>query len=137
MLRAAMPTPVSVSASLPARDYIRGETVVYGKIESAGGVRPTVRLRVSDRQVLRAHVTQAQCEDLAKKLYRQTALRGDATWDPIDGSVVYFRTEEIIPYEPTPILEAFAALRKVVGDAYDHIEDVDAYAESVRKGDAP
>jgi hypothetical protein len=32
MLRAAMPTPVS--ASLPARDYIRGETVVYGKIES-------------------------------------------------------------------------------------------------------
>lgn len=122
---------------VPAPEYQRGETVLYGKIERVGGVRPRVRLRISEREVISADVTEEQGRELGSKLYSEAALRGQATWDAQDGSIVYFRVEEILHYQRTKVSSAFDELRKAADGAYDRIEDVDLFASRVREGELP
>lgn len=122
---------------VPAPEYQRGETVLYGRIERVGGVRPRVRLRVSEHEVVYGDITEEQSRDLGSRLYSDAALRGLATWDAQDGSVVYFRVQEILHYHRGKVREAFKELRDVVGNAYDQIEDVDRYTQQVREGDLP
>ncbi len=129
--------PPEFGIDIPAPEYQRGETVFHGKIEWVGGVRPRVRLRVSDRQVVYGDVSEEQSRELGSQLYSHAALRGQATWDAQDGSVVYFRVEEILRYERVKVSGAFEELRKAVGGAYDQIEDIDLFASRVREGDLP
>ena len=96
-----------------------------------------MRLRVSEREVISADVTEEQGRELGRKLYSETALRGQATWDAQDGSIVYFRVEEILHYQRTKVSSAFDELRKAADGAYDRIEDVDLFASRVREGDLP
>lgn len=110
---------------VPPPEYQRGETTLYGKIERVGGVRPRVRLRVSQREVVYGDISEEQSRILGAKLYSDTALRGQATWDANDGSVVYFRVEEILDFERGSVRSAFDELREASGKAFDEIEDVD------------
>ncbi len=129
--------PSDYAVQVPQPDYQRGETVVYGKVERVGGVRPRVRLRVSSREVIYGDISEEQSRILGGKLYGDTALRGHATWDAQDGSIVYFRVDEILQYERVPVATAFEELRTAAAGAFDVIEDVDLFATRVREGDAP
>ncbi len=122
---------------VPPPEYQRGETTLYGKIERVGGVRPRVRLRVSQREVVYGDISEEQSRILGAKLYSDTALRGQATWDANDGSVVYFRVEEILDFERGSVQSAFDELREASGKAFDEIEDVDLFATRIREGDEP
>lgn len=135
--RPILDLPPEFGVEVPAPEYQRGETVFHGKIERVGGVRPRVRLRVSDRQVVYGDVTEEQSRELGSRLYSQAALRGQATWDAQDGSVVYFRVEEILHFEGGKASSAFHELRQAAGGAYDQIEDIDLFARRVREGDLP
>jgi hypothetical protein len=44
---------------------------------------------------------------LGSKLYSDTAQRRQATWDTQDGTIVYFRIEEILHYERSAASTAF------------------------------
>ena len=129
--------PTDFAIDVPAPEYQRGETVLYGKIERVGGVRPRVRLRVSDHEVVYGDITEDQSRELGSRLYSQAALRGQATWDAQDGSIVYFRVEEILHYQRGKATEAFQELQKAAHGAYDAVEDVDLFASKVREGDLP
>jgi hypothetical protein len=129
--------PPDFAVEVPAPEYQRGETVFYGRIERVGGVRPRVRLRVSDREVVYGDITEEQSRELGAKLYSEAALRGEATWDARDGSVVYFRVEEILHYQRGKAKAAFEDLAKAARGAFDEIEDVDLFATRIREGDAP
>jgi len=129
--------PSDFAVEVPAPEYQRGETVIYGKVERVGGVRPRVRLRVSDREIVYGDVTEEQSRELGSKLYSQTALRGQATWDAQDGTVVYFRVEEILHYQRSKISSAFAELREAAGGAFDQVDDVDLFASHIREGNLP
>jgi hypothetical protein len=129
--------PSDYAVDVPPPEYQRGETVLYGKIERVGGVRPRVRLRVSAREIVYGDITEEQSRELGSKLYSQTALRGQATWDANDGSVVYFRVDEILRYERVPAVKAFTELWKASGGGFDRIDDVDAFANRIREGDLP
>ena len=129
--------PPDFALEVPAPEYQRGETVIYGKIERVGGVRPRVRIRVSEREIVYGDITEEQSRELGSRLYSQAALRGQATWDAQDGAVVYFRVEEILHYDRGKTSTAFEELRKAAGGAYDDVEDVDLFAARVREGDLP
>jgi len=129
--------PPDFAIEVPAPEYQRGETVIYGKIERVGGVRPRVRIRVSDREIVYGDITEEQSRELGSRLYSQAALRGQATWDGQDGSVVYFRVEEILHYERGKVSSAFEELRRAAQGAYDGVEDVELFALRVREGDLP
>ena len=122
---------------VPAPEYQRGETTLYGKIERVGGVRPRVRLRVSQREVVYGDISEDQSRTLGARLYSDTALRGQATWDANDGSVVYFRVDEILDYERGSVTATFEELRAAAGSAFDRIEDVDLFASRIREGEEP
>jgi len=129
--------PTDFAIEVPAPEYQRGETVFYGKVERVGGVRPRVRLRVSDREVVYGDITEEQSRELGGRLYSETALRGQATWDAQDGSVVYFRVEEILHYKRGKVKTAFEELSKAAGGAFDLIENIDLFASRIREGDQP
>lgn len=129
--------PPDFAIEVPAPEYQRGETVIYGKIERVGGVRPRVRIRVSARDIVYGDITEEQSRELGGRLYSQAALRGQATWDGQDGSMVYFRVEEILHYERGKASGAFEELRRAAQGAYDGVEDVDLFAQRVREGDLP
>ncbi len=122
---------------VPSPDYIRGETVLYGKVERVGGVRPRVRLRISEKEVVTADINEEQGRELGHLLYQETGLRGKATWDTQDGTIAYFRLEEIIKHDRVSTHAAFQELAELVEGAYDNIDDVDLFARRVRKGDEP
>lgn len=129
--------PSDFAIEVPAPNYLRGETVLYGKIERVGGVRPRIRLRVSDREIVYGDITEEQSRDLGSRLYSHAALRGQATWDAQDGSVAYFRVEEILHYQRGKVTAAFEELRKAAAGTYDAMDDVDLFASRVREGDQP
>ena len=134
--RPLLELPSEFAIEVPSPEYQRGETVVYGKIERVGGVRPRVRLRISDREVISADINEEQSRELGSRMYSQAALRGQATWDAQDGSIVYFRVEEVLHYHPAKVTSAFDELRAVVEGAYDGV-DVENYALKVREGELP
>ena len=70
-------------------------------------------------------------------MYQEAALRGQATWDAQDGSVVYFRVEEILHYQRQKVSASFEELRRATAGAYDEIEDVERFASRLREGDLP
>ncbi len=135
--RPLLDLPPDFAIEVPAPEYQRGETVIYGKIERVGGVRPRVRIRVSEREIVYGDITEEQSRELGSRLYSEAALRGQATWDAQDGSVVYFRVEEVLHYDRGKTSTAFEELRKAAGGAYDDVEDVDLFAARVREGDLP
>lgn len=128
--------PSDFAIEVPSPEYQRGETVIYGKIERVGGVRPRVRLRISEREVISADINEEQSRELGSRMYSHAALRGQATWDAQDGSIVYFRVEEVLHYQPSKVSAAFDELRAVVNGAYDRV-DVEDHALKVREGELP
>lgn len=135
--RPLLDLPSDYAIDVPVPDYQRGETVLYGKIERVGGVRPRVRLRVSEREVVYADISEEQSRILGSRMYQDAALRGKATWDAQDGTVVYFRVEEILHYQRGKVTSAFDELRQAAAGAYDEVEDVERYASRLREGDLP
>ena len=125
------------AVEVPPPEYQRGETVLYGKIERVGGVRPRVRLRVSSREIVYGDITEDQGRILGSKLYSEIALRGHATWDAHDGSIVYFRVEDILPYQRSSAKSAFEELRDAARGAFDKVPDVDLFAQRIREGEEP
>lgn len=135
--RPLLDLPPDYPIEVPQPDYVRGETILYGKVERVGGVRPRVRLRVSDREIVSADITEEQGRELGQLLYHETGLRGHATWEVLDGSVAYFRVIEVIHHTPASTTAAFQELAGLVGGVFDEIEDIDRFADRVREGDAP
>jgi len=134
--RPLLELPSESAIEVPSPEYHRGETVIYGKIERVGGVRPRVRLRISDREVISADINGEQSREPGSRMYSQAGLRGQATWDAQDGSIVYFRVEEVLHYHPAKVTSAFDELRTLVKGAYDEV-DINDYALKVREGELP
>jgi hypothetical protein len=129
--------PPDYAIEVPPPEYQRGETILFGKIERVGGVRPRVRLRVSPKEVVYGDISEEQSRVLGSRLYSQVSLKGQATWDAKDGTVVYFRVEEILNYEGGNASEAFRELQRASQGAFERIEDVDLFVQAIREGEAP
>jgi hypothetical protein len=122
--------------SIPRRSRVRGETLVYGRVERVGGVEPKARLRLLNGDSLSCRLSEGLARQLGGKLYEEVALRGTATWDASDYSLIYFYADELTNYEPIGLTEAFQELKAVAGRYYSDIEDVVSYVRDFRYGEA-
>ncbi len=127
--------PSDYEVKVPRLDYIRGETSVYGTVERAGGVLPRVKIKLSESKYLYCSTTGEQARLLGARLYKEVGLDGRATWDPRDGTMVYFAVDNINLFEPTDPPSAFRELAAASGGAYDDMEDLDGYIASLRMDD--
>ncbi len=117
---------------LPESQFIRGETTIYGKVERVGGVDPKVRIRLSDHEVVSCYLNEVLAKELGKLLYAEVGLRGQATWEANDHSLVYFRVEELLSYRKGRVASALDELREACGGSFDAVRDVVAWVAEER-----
>lgn len=120
---------------LPEEHFIRGETVIYGRVERVGGVDPKVRVRLSEHEVVSCRLNEDLAKELGTHLYAEVGLRGQATWDAKDHSLAYFRVEEILPFEDAGAVQAAYALNDAAQGAYDAVKDVPGFIRGLRGED--
>jgi len=120
---------------LPEERFIRGETVIYGKVERVGGVDPKVRVRLSEHEVVSCRLNEDLAKELGTHLYAEVGLRGQATWDAKDHSLAYFRVDEILRFENAGAVSAAYALNDAAQGAYDAVKDVPGFVRRLRGED--
>lgn len=120
--------------AIPARPRVRGETVIYGKVERVGGVEPKVRLRLTDGDWVSCALSEALARQVGGRLYEEVGLKGTATWDAGDFTLLYFHADELTPYEPIGASGAFQELRAVAAPYYADVGDVVAFVREHRYG---
>ena len=116
-----------------------GKSPVHQQVDTGHIARIRADQEV-ERLVRRANIALARPGERAKEnemVEQVAALRGQATWDAQDGSIAYFRVEEILHHEKTKPSDAFQELRQAANGAYDQIEDIDLFAWRVREGELP
>lgn len=120
---------------LPERPKVRGETVIYGMVERVGGVEPKVRLRLSSRESVSCHLSESLARQVGARLYVEVGLKGKATWDAGDYSLLYFHAEEVTSYEPVGLARAFSELAGVAASYFADVKDVEAFVREARYGE--
>ena len=125
---------VGFESALPEEKYVRGETVLYGRVERVGGVEPKVRVRLSEHEAVSCHLSEEMAKHLGKQLYSTVGLQGQATWDADDLSVIYFRVDEILPFKGGGVVEGIRELREAVDGAYDDVPDAVGFVRELRGG---
>lgn len=120
---------------LPEEHFIRGETVIYGKVERVGGVDPKVRVRVSEHEVVSCRLNEDLAKELGIHLYAVVGLRGQATWDAKDHSLAYFRVDEILSYKSVGAVQAAYELKDAAQGSYDSVRNVSAFVRELREED--
>jgi hypothetical protein len=118
---------------IPAAKTVQGETVIYGEVRSIGGKEPNVHIRSTQyERELVCDLIKPLARELAKHLYQQVGLRGVATWELPDMSLVRFAVEEIIPQTQIPLAQTLKSLPQGIIDYYNHIDDPVAYVRVLR-----
>jgi hypothetical protein len=120
---------------LPERPKIQGETVIYGKVERVGGVEPKVVLRLSSRESISCHLSEVLARQVGGRLYEEVGLKGDATWDAGDYSLLYFHAKEVTPYQSAGLARAFSELAGVAASHFSDVKDVEAFVREARYGE--
>ncbi len=124
---------------IKAKPVLRQErTTQYGELLQIGGEKkPSARIRFLVGETLNCDVktTDLACE-MASLLYQLIGVRGVATWDLKNLSLIKFQIDELTEYRKTPITEAIESLRKLVGKYYQDIDDIDAFIADLRGRDS-
>lgn len=125
---------IAPEIEIPETPKINGETTLYGEIIEVGGETPTLQFRVLNGQVISCIVSKEMARKLGKRLYEGVGIRGLAHWDTQTLKVESFEVYELTDYEEINLVDAFAEVREAVGDAFDHIDDVNAFVSEIRGG---
>lgn len=112
---------------------LEGETTIYGKVESAGGVgTPTVWIRTPDNARIQLVVSQKDAPKFGEKLYQWIGIKGNACWDEKANSIIRFKMKEIVKYECKPFAEAMEELSKQLEGFLKEVDDVDQIMSEIR-----
>lgn len=123
-----------VDLNLPLINRVRGNTVIYGRLTRVGGNPPKARITQLNGEAISCFVSEQLAKRIGNRLYEVIGLAGEAEWDADDYSLLYFKANDITPYEETPVKMAIRELRESAGPAWDRIKDVNAYIEELRRG---
>lgn len=106
-------------------------TEQYGTVLSVGGIPTCVLLQTLDGTYRYCPVTEDLARKLGARLYTVVGLAGIMELRNMPTGNV-FHPIQMLPYQDRPLAESFAALREIAGDAFDRIDDVDAYIAELR-----
>ena len=125
----------STEIVVPELYYLRGETVIYGKVERVGGATPKVVIRISDKETISCDATEELAKKLGYRLYSWVGLSGTAKWNTEDYSIVEFQTEKITEYQETSLSSAMTELSSLIGKYFKDIKDVKKYVNEELRGE--
>lgn len=123
-----------VDLNLPLINRVRSNTVIYGRLTRVGGNPPKARITQLNGEAISCFVSEQLAKRIGNRLYEVIGLAGEAEWDADDYSLLYFKANDITPYEETAIKAAIKELRESAGPAWDRVKDVNAYIEELRRG---
>lgn len=112
--------------------FLKGETNLYGLVVRVGGVKPVVRLETINGQSISCEGDIETIKKLGEKLYSRVGVSGTAYWNQKSLEIRHFRIKDILPYQDTPIDEAFKELAVLAGSYYNSIDDVEEYLKKLR-----
>jgi hypothetical protein len=107
---------------------IKETTILYGVLIRIGGyTRPRAYMQFMDGRKLSCSIrSRALAIALAAKLYQSIGVRGVASWDARDHTLLSFHIQELLPDREAPQNDALQGLAELVGRYYDQINDTDA-----------
>jgi hypothetical protein len=119
---------------IPDTHSLSGETTIYGEITRVGGAEPKIQFRTLDKKVIYCIVSKSLARKAGERLYANVELHGTATWNLETFEIEKFIVEDISDHEKSVPSKAFEELSKLVGDSFDHVEDVNHFVSEMRYG---
>lgn len=119
---------------------IEGETTLYGELTSIGGIKPPkASITLLDGKKLTCNVTEREglrvARQLGRRLYTEIGVKGLARWDLRDMSIIFFRIDEVLDYEPKSITVALENTYNSMGHHLEAIDDLEGYFVDIRNSD--
>ena len=107
---------------------VKETTILYGVLIRIGGyTRPRAYMQFLDGRKLSCSIRSRKLTiTLAARLYQSIGVRGVASWDKRDHTLLAFHIQELLPDRETPNKDALKGLADLVGKYYDHINDGEA-----------
>lgn len=119
----------------PVSPYIKGTSTIFGRCIRVGGSEPKVDVRLPNRsRLLHVEVTEEMARRLARNLYDNVAMTGEATWERDTWFIVNFRATSVVNIQSGTPLQAFKELGEMVGEKWKGI-DVERFVEEMRSGE--
>ena len=116
----------------PVSPYAKGTSTIFGRCIRVGGAEPKVDVRLPNRsRLLHVEVTEEMARRLAKNLYDNIAMTGEATWERDTWFIVNFRATSVVNIQSGTPLQAFKELGEMVGEKWKGI-DVERFMEGMR-----
>jgi len=106
---------------------IKGETIIYGKIERVGGAEPRIVFKDHSDNKIYFEVTEDVAKQLASKLYEEIALTGTATWNKKTYKVLDFKVNEITDLNKKSLTETFDEIQDIIGNYWEEFDDIETY----------
>ena len=104
---------------------IKETTILYGVLIRIGGYsRPRAYIQFLDGRKLSCSIqSRALAIALAARLYKSIGVRGVASWDARDHTLLNFHIEELMPDRDQPRKDALDGLASLVDQYYDQISE--------------
>jgi hypothetical protein len=122
-------------ADVEQRAFVFGHTSVYGRLERVGGataMRCGIRVHQRSRMLF-CRVTSAELiRELGKYIYTDVVLSGPATWYRFNNQLKSLAVSAFDPAKTVSFSEIAKEIRENGGNAWDAIEDPDAYIREMR-----
>lgn len=123
-----------INITIPKKSKLMSETVIYGKLERIGGVKPKASLRLKDKDHIVCNLSQLLAESLAPFLYKWIGLRGKAVWSSENYKIIDFTVEKKEDYINSNKVECLNKLKKLVGQYWQDIDDTIDEVNQLREG---
>jgi len=116
--------------------FIYGQTSLCAKIERVGGaVKKSCAIRInnqSNKMVYCDVIDEDLIRQLGRYVYENVVVSGQATWYRASGKLRHMNITDVEPPKSGSILESLDKIYKAGGDAWDSIEDPDAFIAEMR-----
>lgn len=102
-------------------------TILYGVLIRIGGYsRPRAYMQFLDGRKLSCSIhSRAVAIAMAARLYKSIGVRGVASWDARDHTLLAFHIQELLPDREAQDKTALKGLADLVGEYYERIEDAE------------
>jgi hypothetical protein len=121
---------------IKAAHTFSGSTVLVGDLRRIGGAtRPRCMIRaLGQSAAVYCDITYQQARELAPFLYDRVVLEGTAVWLSATKDILEFTVSRVVPHKRRSFSEARRLLREAGADAWDTIDDPEAFIHGEASG---
>ena len=113
---------------------VSGRTTIIGRCMKVGGESPTVEVRIEGRaKALHVRVTEDIAKSVARRLYDQVVIEGEAVWRPDDWYLEEMQATSVTDYKPLPLPLAFERLAEASKGRWEGVDASD-FVHGLREG---